>query len=97
MSPSSSRGCPDSAARVTTEHGSQAGQPPTDPVERPAHYTSHPTGVECLDIVEHYPFNVGAAIKYLWRAGLKDDAIQDLRKAKRMVQREIDRLERQRV
>lgn len=63
-----------------------------DPVSHPSHYTSHPSGVECITITEHFGFNVGNAIKYLWRAGLKSpDAKQDLAKALWYVQREIDR------
>lgn len=58
-------------------------------VEHPKHYNSHPSGVECIDIVRHYCFAIGNAIKYLWRAGLKGDAsmtskekeIEDLKKA----------------
>jgi hypothetical protein len=50
--------------------------------------------VECIVITEHYNFNVGNAIKYLWRAGLKDgvDPIEDLKKAAWYVNREIERL-----
>ena len=64
-----------------------------DPINHPLHYTQHPSGVECITITEHYNFNVGNAIKYLWRAGLKDgaDATDDLRKAAWYVQREIER------
>ena len=64
-----------------------------DPINHPPHYTQHPSGVECITITEHYNFNVGNAIKYLWRAGLKDgtDAASDLRKAAWYVQREIER------
>ena len=43
----------------------------TDEVNHPSHYNSHPSGVECITITEHMTFNVGNAIKYLWRAGLK--------------------------
>lgn len=70
----------------------EAAQP--DAINHPPHYTSHPSGVECIDIVEPMPFNVGNAIKYLWRAGLKDPAnpITDLKKAVWYVQREIKRL-----
>lgn len=60
-----------------------------DPVNHPKHYTSHPSGVECIDVVEHYGFNVGNAINYLWRAGLKGDAIEDLSKARWYLDREI--------
>ena len=65
-----------------------------DPINHPPHYTQHPSGVECITITEHYNFNVGNAIKYLWRAGLKDgtDAASDLRKAAWYVQREIERV-----
>ena len=64
-----------------------------DPVNHPSHYTQHPTGVECIDIVECMTFNTGNAIKYLWRAGLKDsaDVIEDLKKAVWYINREIER------
>ena len=60
-----------------------------DNVNHPEHYTSHPSGVECIEITRHYCFTIGNAIKYLWRAGLKKDAslsdnqkeIEDLKKA----------------
>lgn len=62
-------------------------------VNHPAHYNAHPSGVECITVVEHYGFNVGNAMKYLWRAGHKSpDAIEDLRKAAWYVNREIERL-----
>lgn len=63
-------------------------------VNHPPHYTSHPSGVECIDVTEHYNFCVGNAIKYLWRAGLKNDAIEDLKKARWYVDREIQRITR---
>lgn len=63
-------------------------------VDHPVHYTSHPPGVECITVTEAFNFNVGNAIKYLWRAGLKGDAIEDLRKAAWYVNREIERRER---
>ena len=64
-----------------------------DPVNNPAHYTSDPSGVECIEITRHRNFNVGNAIKYLWRAGLKDDAqMQDLAKAVFYIQDEIARV-----
>jgi hypothetical protein len=64
-----------------------------DPVEKPAHYNLHPSGVECIQVTEHYNFNIGNAIKYLWRAGLKNDQVEDLKKARWYVDREIQRLE----
>lgn len=42
-------------------------------VNHPAHYNSHPSGIECIEIVRHYDFNIGNAIKYLWRQGLKQE------------------------
>lgn len=64
-----------------------------DPVNHPAHYTSHPSGVECIQVTEHYNFCIGNAIKYLWRAGLKSqDPIEDLQKAHWYIEREIARL-----
>lgn len=63
-----------------------------DPVNHPKHYTQHPSGVECIDITEHFNFNLGNAIKYIWRAGDKGDLIQDLEKARWYLDREIERL-----
>ena len=68
----------------------------SDSVDHPKHYNEHPSGVECIDVVEHFPFNVGNAIKYLWRAGLKGDLVEDLRKAALYVEREIERERRSR-
>ena len=73
-----------------------------DRVNAPSHYTSHPSGVECIDITEHYDFCVGNAIKYLWRAGLKAEAgltakakeIEDLKKASYYINRKIKQLEK---
>lgn len=68
-----------------------------DAVNNPKHYTSK-NGVECIDVVEQFNFNRGAALKYIWRAGEKDPTkeIEDLRKALWYIQREIDRLQTQR-
>ena len=67
-----------------------------DPVNHPKHYTSDPSGVECIEITRHSNFNIGNALKYLWRAGLKDgnSDIQDLKKAVWYIQDEIKRLEK---
>lgn len=62
-----------------------------DPVNHPQHYRSHPSGIEAIQITEHFNFCIGNAIKYLWRADEKSDAIEDLRKAAWYVNREIDR------
>lgn len=63
----------------------------SDAVEHPPHYMAHPSGVECIQITEHMGFNLGNVIKYVWRADLKDDAIEDLRKAAWYLDREIQR------
>ena len=63
----------------------------TDMVNQPPHYTSHPSGVECIQITEHMNFCLGNALKYIWRAGLKDNDIQDLEKAIFYINREISR------
>ena len=57
--------------------------PPTeeDPVNHPSHYTSHPSGIECIEITWHMGFNLGNVFKYVWRCDLKRDAIEDLEKA----------------
>ncbi len=60
-------------------------------VNHPKHYTAHPSGIECIDVVEHMSFNVGNAVKYLWRADLKGATIEDLKKAEWYVRREIER------
>lgn len=62
-----------------------------DPVNHPAHYTAHPSGIECIQVTEHMGFNLGNVVKYVWRADLKDDAIADLRKAAWYLNREIER------
>lgn len=64
-------------------------------VNHPEHYNKHPSGVECIDIIRWYPFNVGVAMKHLWRAGLKpgESAVEDLKKAIWYLQDEVERLE----
>jgi len=61
----------------------------SDSVNKPKHYTAHPSGVECIQITEHMGFNLGNAVKYIWRADLKDNAIEDLQKAAWYINREI--------
>lgn len=65
-----------------------------DPVNHPSHYNAHPSGVECITVTEHMNFNLGNAMKYIWRAGLKDAALQDLEKARWYLDREISRIRR---
>lgn len=63
-------------------------------VNHPPHYTNHPSGVECITITEWFNFNLGNAIKYIWRSGEKGFVIEDLKKARWYVDREIQRLEK---
>lgn len=60
-------------------------------VDHPIHYNLHPSGVECIDVIEHMSFNVGNAIKYLWRADYKADAQEDICKAIWYLERELER------
>lgn len=70
------------------------GKNASDMVNAPPHYRAHPSGVECIQITEHMNFCLGNAIKYIWRAGLKSkDPVEDLKKAKFYIEREIQRLE----
>lgn len=65
----------------------------SDLVNHPKHYTTHPSGIECITITRHMNFNRGNAIKYIWRAGDKGNEIEDLRKAQWYIADEIKRLE----
>jgi hypothetical protein len=62
----------------------------SDSVNHPAHYNSHPSGVECIEIVEHLPYNIGTAMAYLWRYESKNGD-EDLKKAVWHTNRELHR------
>jgi hypothetical protein len=64
-----------------------------DPVDHPPHYTKHPSGVECIQITEHMNFCTGNAVKYLWRH-VDKGGVEDLKKARWYIDREITRLEK---
>jgi hypothetical protein len=72
-----------------------------DNVNHPKHYCSDPSGVEAIQITRHRCFNIGNALKYLWRSGLKKDAsmsdnakeVEDLKKAIFYIQDKIKMLE----
>lgn len=72
-----------------------------DMVNEPPHYKNDKSGVECIEITRHRNFNIGNAIKYLWRSGLKQDSdksikakeIEDLKKAIFYINDEIKRIE----
>lgn len=60
-----------------------------DMVNSPPHYTAG--GVETIDFIEakNLNYNLGNAVKYITRAGLKGDRVEDLQKAKWYIEREI--------
>ena len=62
-----------------------------DAVNHPKHYTSHPSGIECLEITRHMGYNLGNALKYIWRCDLKNDDIEDLEKAIFYINDEINK------
>ena len=68
-----------------------------DIVNKPKHYNSHPSGIECITIAQHHSFNIGNVFKYLWRAGVKNEStkLEDLKKAQAYLGFEITKLERE--
>lgn len=87
--------CPNCLAKVEPRPSGAAAC--SDAVNHPPHYTGHPSGVECITITEHMGFNLGNATKYIWRSDLKNNAVEDLKKAAWYIAREIERRERQNV
>lgn len=63
-----------------------------DNVKHPKHYSER-SGIECIKIAETFNFNLGNAIKYIWRAGSKDQTKyeEDLKKAIQYLEFEIKR------
>ena len=63
-----------------------------DKVNHPKYYTTHPSGIECIEITQHHDFCIGNAIKYLWRAGIKgaDTEVEDLQKAIWYINKKIE-------
>lgn len=62
-------------------------------VNHPPHYTSHPSGIETIQITEHMNFCLGNALKYILRSELKGKKIEDLEKAVWYINREIARVQ----
>jgi hypothetical protein len=60
-----------------------------NPVNHPAHYTSHPSGIEAIEICQYMGFCLGNVMKYIWRADLKLNALEDLKKARWYLDKEI--------
>ena len=70
-----------------------------DPVNYPSHYTSHPSGIEAIQITEHMDFLLGNVVKNLWRNGLKDGqtSLEDLEKAQWYLSRKIELIKAERA
>lgn len=69
-----------------------------DNVNHPQHYTNSNAKcqqcskpIECIDVTRHFSFNIGNAMKYLWRCEHKNSVLEDLRKAAWYIQDEIDK------
>lgn len=67
---------------------------PTEAVNHPRHYNESPSGIECIEVIRHMSFNVGSAVKYCWRLGLKGPTVEELRKAIWYLTDEVKRLEK---
>jgi len=80
---------------VIPEELNKMKSPQFDPINKPKHYNSHPSGIECIEITQHHDFCTGNAIKYLWRQGLKDgeNSVTDLKKAVWYIERKIKQIE----
>jgi hypothetical protein len=56
-------------------------------INHPPHYNNSKAAcecgrrIECIDVTRHLSFNIGNAIKYLWRCDLKGQTLDDLKKA----------------
>jgi hypothetical protein len=63
-------------------------------INHPPHYQTVP-GIECIEVVRHFNFNLGNVIKYVWRAGSKEGVsdTEDLKKAIWYLQDEVTRRE----
>ena len=64
-----------------------------DMVNEPPHYQTA-SGLEAIDVIEAFfsdNFNLGNVFKYISRAGKKNDRIEDLRKSRWYLDREIER------
>src|SRR5262245_17856026 len=90
------RQCRKPAPNAGTPEGRARGAAPRErgalhvsSVDHPPHYNAHPSGIECIDIIEWLPFNLGCALKYVWRAGLKGDSAEDLQKARWYLERAV--------
>lgn len=69
----------------------------SDPIN-PEHYKSHPLKIECIEIAESAGFNLGNAIKYIWRTAWpgrvlsREKKVENLKKAIWYIGRQIESL-----
>jgi hypothetical protein len=80
----------------TVDHQHDHGRPtpvPAEAIDHPSHYTFG--RYEVIDVIEDWQlgFHLGNAVKYIARAGRKGDALEDLRKARWYLDREVARRE----
>ena len=70
----------------------------SDNIKHPSHYAEG-RKFEPKDVIRDWGlnFNLGSAVKYVARAGRKDDIVQDLKKAQEFIQFEIDAIEAERA
>ena len=63
-------------------------------VNHPQHYGGENNPYEAIKVIEAWnlDFHLGNTIKYISRAGKKEDVIQDLEKAKWYLERKIEQL-----
>ncbi len=66
----------------------------TEAVDHPPHYGGADNPYEAIKVIEAWGlgFCLGNAVKYISRAGKKDDVVQDLEKARWYLDRQIGNL-----
>lgn len=72
-----------------------------DMVNHPPHYTSGDAEcpgcerkIECIDVTRHMGFNLGNAIKYIWRAEHKGNKREDLKKSIWYLNNELEKMDK---
>ena len=70
-------------------------RPTTDNVDHPSHYGGDTT-YEAIKVIEAWGcgFHLGNCLKYISRAGKKNDELEDLKKAQWYLERKIKQLEK---
>lgn len=65
-----------------------------DQVNHPQHYGGEHNPYEAIKVIEAYnlDFHLGNTVKYVLRAGKKDDIVQDLEKAKWYLERKLEQI-----